>query len=329
MKSFKNYISESRMTTVGEITAAIAGHKKAGEILNPTYQDLGSQARRIFGSDTRHVQELMLKHFHAGDKTPELNDLYYSWPSDSFASLNKAAKLLAKVKNPKHKDVVTAGNEVVKKWIPIATDLKDLKGKVVKITQKRAEAKVVAASNMSRKFADSSSLIKIFESHMQEYIDMAKKRSEEFIKAKLDILKKHDMNLDKVAPRPNSRTMGASEYKSAQAKRDLYRSFVKPVSDTHRSGDPYIVKANQVLIDRYIELNVKGAEDAYRKFMGKMIEKIGKPVVDAKMTGNIWTNATLHVTTDDGEEQVWSTQMIINFSKYQTMFNQFPSRRKK
>jgi hypothetical protein len=101
------------------------------------------------------------------------------------------------------------------------------------------------------------------------------------------------------------------------------------VSDSDRAGDPYIVKANQVMIDRYIELNVKGAEDAYKNFMGKMIEKIGKPVVDAKMTGNIWTNATLHVTTDDGEEQVWSTQMIINFSKYQTMFNQFPSRRKK
>lgn len=43
MKSFKSYIAEARMTTVGEITAAIAGHKKAGEILNPEYQDLGSQ----------------------------------------------------------------------------------------------------------------------------------------------------------------------------------------------------------------------------------------------------------------------------------------------
>jgi hypothetical protein len=71
----------------------------------------------------------------------------------------------------------------------------------------------------------------------------------------------------------------------------------------------------------------KGAEDAYRDFMEKMIQKIGKPVVDATMTGSIWTNAVLHVTTDDGEEQSWKTQMILNFSKYQKMFNQFPSRR--
>jgi hypothetical protein len=153
MKTYAKFIAEARMTTVGEITAAIAGHKKAGEILNPEYQDLGSQARRVFGGDTRHVSDLMLKHFRDGDKTPELNDLYYSWPSDSFASLNKAAKLLAKVKDPKHKNVVTAGNEVVKKWQPIATDLKDLKGKVVKVTQKRAEAKAAAEKAAAEKAA--------------------------------------------------------------------------------------------------------------------------------------------------------------------------------
>jgi hypothetical protein len=328
MKSFKRYITEARMTTVGEITAAIAGHKRAGEILNPEYQDLGSQARRVFGGDTRHVSDLMLKHFRDGDKTPELNDLYYSWPSDSFASLNKAAKLLAKVKDPKHKDVVAAGNELVKKWLPIAADLKDLKGKVVKATQKRAEAKQAAATVMSDKKASSAPLIKIFESHMNEYIAMAEKRAKDFVDDKLETLKKHGMDLNKVAPAPNSR-MGQSEYKTAQAKRDLYRSITKSTKDSIRQGEPDIREPNKAMIDRYIEMNKKGAEDAYRNFMEKMIQKIGKPVVDAKMRGNIWTNAILTVTTDDNEEQVWHTQMILNFSKYQKMFNQFPSRRKK
>jgi len=329
MKTFKSYIAEARMTTVGEITAAIAGHKKAREILNPVYQDLGGQARRVFGGDTRHVQELILKHFHSGDKTPELNDLYYSWPSDSFASLNKAAKLLAKVKDPKHKDVIAAGNQVVKTWAPIAADLKTLKGMVVKVTQKRAEAKQAAAKVMSGKKASSAPLIKIFESHMNEYIAMAEKRAKDFVHDKLETLKKHGMDLDKVAPPPNSRTMGASEYKTAQAKRDLYRSITKSTKSMLSRGEPDIREPNQVMIDRYIEMNKRGAEDAYRNFMEKMIQKIGKPVVDAKMTGNIWTNAVLTVTTDDNEEQVWHTQMILNFSKYQKMFNQFPSRRKK
>lgn len=327
MRKFSSFITEARMTTVGEITAAIATHKKAGEILNPEYQDLGSQARRIFGGDTGHARDLMLKHFHAGDKTPELNDLYYSWPHDSFASLNKAAKLLAKIKDPKYKDVITAGNQLVKTWQPIAADLKDLKGKVVKVTQKRAEVKQAAAKVMSDKKASSAPLIKIFESHMNEYIAMAEKRAKEFVNDRLETLKKHGWDLNKVAPPPNSRTMGASEYKTAQAKRDVYRSITKSTQTSLRSGEPDIREPNTVMIDRYVEMNKRGAEDAYRNFMEKMIQKIGKSVVDAKMTGNIWTNAVLHVTTEDGEEQSWKTQMILNFSKYQKMFNQFPSRR--
>jgi hypothetical protein len=317
------------MTTLGEITSAIAKHMKAGEILNPEYQDLSSQARRIFGGDTNHAREVMLKHMHAGDRSAELTDLYYSWPHDSFASLNKAAKLLAKIKDPKLKDVVTVGNQVVKNWTPVVADLKDLKGKVVKVTQKRAEAKQAAEKVMSKKKADSSALIKIFESHMHEYIAMAEKRAKDFVNDRLEVLKKHGMDLDKVAPPPNSRTMGASEYKTAQAKRDLYRSITKSTNSALGRGEPDIREPNKAMIDRYIEMNKQGAEDAYRNFMEKMIQKIGKPVVDAKMTGNIWTNAVLTVTTDDNEEQVWHTQMILNFSKYQKMFNQFPSRRKK
>jgi hypothetical protein len=328
MKNFSSFVTEARMTTVGEITAAIASHKKAGEILNPVYQDLGNQARRIFGSDTNHARSVMLKHMHAEYRPQELVDLYYGWPHDSFASLNKAAKILAKVKDPKLKDVITAGNQVVKTWTPIAADLKTLKGKVVKTSQKRAEVKAAAEKVMSGKKASSAPLIKIFESHMNEYIAMAEKRAKDFVNDRLEVLKKHGMDLDKVAPYPSSRTMSASEYKTAQAKRDLYRSITKSTKSSLSRGEPDIREPNKVMIDRYIEMNKQGAEDAYRNFMEKMIQKIGKPVVDAKMTGNIWTNAVLTVTTDDNEKQVWHTQMILNFSKYQKMFNQFPSRRK-
>lgn len=328
MKSFGSFITENRMTTLGDVTSAIAQHKKAGEILNPVYKDLYDSARRIFSRDADHVREIILKHFRTGDKTPELNDLYYDWPHDSFVSLNKAGRGLAKLKDAKFKDVVTAGNEVVKKWSPVAADLKELKGKIVKTTQKRAEAKAEAEKVMAKKKGDSKALIKIFEDHMKEYVAMARKRAEEFVKDRLEVLKNADWDLDKVAPAANSR-MSREQYMTAQNKRQLYHSITKAVNDNPRRGEPYIVKPNQPMIDRYVEMNEKGAEEAYRNFMEKMVQKIGKPVVDAKMTGNIWTNTTLHVTTDDGEEQVWNTKMILNFSKYQKMFNQFPSRRKK
>ena len=328
MKSFKSYITEARMTTTGEITDAIAKYKKAGEIMNQDYIELNSRARGIFSNDTHHVNELILKHIRAGDKTPELNDLYYDWPSDSFVSLNKAGRQLAKLKDPKFKDVVSAGNEVVKKWAPIAAELKELKGKIVKATQKRAEAKAAAEKVLEKKKGDSKALIKIFDAHMKEYVAMAEKRAKEFINDKLDMLKKHDWDLNKLAPRPRS-NMSREDYKQAENKRSLYTSITKATGSTSYLSGPDIREPNKAMIDRYIEMNKKGAEEAYQNFMHKMMQKIGKPVVDAKMTGNIWTNAILTVTTNDGEEQVWHTQMILNFSKYQKMFNQFPSRRKK
>lgn len=49
-------------------------------------------------------------------------------------------------------------------------------------------------------------------------------------------------------------------------------------------------------------------------------------MIEADMTGNPWHGSTLHVTCVDGEKQSWNTQMIINQSKYQKLFNQFPSR---
>ena len=162
---------------------------------------------------------------------------------------------------------------------------------------------------------------------MQEYKDMAEKRAREFINDKLEALKKVGWDINKVAPRPNSNYGYGSDYKTASAKRSLYTSIT--ISKSQRIGAPDIVEPNRPAIERYVKMNVQSAEDAYRGFMAKMIQKIGKPVVDAKMTGNIWTNAVLTVTTNDGEQQVWNTNMIINFSKYQTMFNQFPSRRKK
>lgn len=335
MKSFKNYIRESRMTTHDEIVRAIAAYKNAGEILNPAYKELFDQAKRIMRAGWRFSNKpdslLDLVRSEQDDRDPDLNDLYYT-SFDGFVSHGKIEKLVTKLEKknkPQYKTALKDVREYLKDWKPVGEDLKALKSKVVKVTQKRAEAKTAATATLQRKFADSSSLIKIFESHLQEYKNMAKTRATEFINDKLKVLKKAGYDLNKVAPRPNSRTMPASEYKSAQAKRGLYTSITKSKVVSYKLDAVDIVEINHVMVDRYIEQAVKGAEESYHGFMAKMIQKIGKPVINAKMAGNIWTNAVLTVTTDDGEEQVWNTKMIINFSKYQTMFNQFPSRRKK
>ena len=341
MKTFNQFIAESyvRMRTLQEIVAAIAVHKKAGEIVNPVYQDLVNQAKRVFRSDAEQGRDMILSVMHAGDaagepRDPDITDLYYAWPNDSFQGLGKFEKTLLKVEKMNKKKgmqtVIKVGKELIADWKPVAEDLKMLKGKVVKITAKREQAKQAAAKEMGAKFNDSSSLIKVLESHLDEYKAMAKQRAEEFVKNKLDYLKKHDWDLVKAAPYPRFGGYNA-EYKMAQSQRSLYTSITKSKGNSYssRPGDPEFREPDQQKIDRYVSNSVKDAEASYREFMQKMITKIGKPVVNAKMAGNIWTNAVLTVTTNDGEEQVWNTKMILNFSKYQKMFNQFPSRRKK
>lgn len=336
MKTFAEFVTESlgRMTTHGEIVHAIGGYKKAGEIMNPVYQDLGSQARRVFGKETEIGRNMILKVMHADDGAQnhdeDINDLYFAWPHDSFQGLGKFEKILLKVEKanrPNMGPVIQAGKDVVANWKPVAEDIKALKDKVVKMTTKHAQAREVAAKDMSTKFADSSSLIKVLESHLGEYKAAAHQRAVEFIKSKLDFLMKHDWDLNKAVPRHTGHY--GADYKMTESQRSLYRSITRTKSASVRVGEPDIREPDQHMIDRYVRVSVEGAENSYREFMHKMITKIGKPVVDAKMIGNIWTNAVLTVTTNDGEEQVWNTKMILNFSKYQTMFNQFPSRRKK
>jgi hypothetical protein len=328
MRSFKTFITERvRYNTYEEIKDAVDAYKKAGEILNPVYIDLVSQAKRVMNTKQMAKPDSILDLLRDHRDDADLSELYYT-SFDGFTSHNKIEKLVAKLekkKVPAYSKMIKDVKEYLKAWKPIGEDLKALKSKVVKVTQKRAEAKAVATTALERKFADSSSLIKIFESHMQEYKDMAEKRAREFIKERLDFLKKHDMDLDKAVPR----TKNYNDYKTVEAKRAVYRSITKAKDDNVRIGKGDVRVPHPEMIERYVKMNVQAAEDAYRGFMEKMIQKIGKPVVKATMTGNIWTNATLRVTTNDNEEQVWNTNMIINFSKYQTMFNQFPSRRKK
>lgn len=331
MKTFKSYITEARMDH-DAIVKAIAAYKHAGEILNPRFNELKSAisyAMRYGGNLGSKPNGLLeLSRENRGDTYDEdLDNLYYT-SFDSLASIGKIEKLAAKLhkkNNPKYKAMLKNVDEFVKAWKPVAADMKFLKTKIVKATQKRAEAKLAMNDAMAKKFADSSSLIRIFESHMDEYKQRTADEAKAFVKRLLDNLKKDGWDLDKIAPL----SFGRSDYRMMRNKRDLYQMITKASKSSYGRGEPHIVQPDRAKINRYVEMNVQGAEDSYRGFMEKMIQKIGKPVIDATMTGNIWTNATLTVTTDDGEQQVWSTKMIVNFSKYNKMFNQFPSRRKK
>jgi hypothetical protein len=334
MLSFSKFLTEStRILTKNGLEDAIASYKKDGEILNPEFINLKNDASRIFGKDENAVRDEILKIMHRSDRDnrdPHLNDIYYDLPHDSLRGLGKLQKTILKVEkdNPNQDTlkIIQSCNTLIHNWKGIAADIVMLKDKVVKVTQKREEAKAVKAKEIQSQFADSSSLIKIFESHMEEYKAMAAKRATEFVNMKLKELEKHGWDLNKVAPAPKS-SYGGTAYKTAQQVRSLYLNFTKSKNEgSYRlPGTEDIRVKDKQAIDRYIKASVDGAEVSYRKFMHKMITKIGKPVVHAEMIGNIWTNAILTVKTNDGESQRWKTKMIINFSRYNLMFNQFPT----
>lgn len=335
MKSFRSFVTEHvRMTTRQEIATAVAIHKKAGEIVNPVYVDLKSQAGRVFGKEEEVVRKAVLAIMHRGEREnrdPALNDIYWDLPGDQLRSLGKLEKTLKKIKPEGDvKAIVKQCEKLIADWKGIQADLVDLKGKVVKITQKREEAKAVKAKETAAKFADSSSLIKIFESHLNEYKDMAHKRAKEFLDTKITDLKNHGWDLNKIAPRPSYNSQSRTEYQAMMQQRSLFLQITKPKNASTKVGDPTDIRVlNKAGVDHYINAAVVSAEAAYRSFMHKMITKIGKPVVEAEMSGNIWTNAILTVKTNDGETQRWKTKMILNFSKYQLMFNQFPTTKMK
>lgn len=330
MRRFKTFVLEStqRYTSVRDIENAISSHIKNTEILNPVFKDLVTQAKRVFANDARVGRDLVLGNTRNNRDDNDISELYYAWPTDSFSGLKKFSKLLEKIKNKsQYKQTYIAGKKLLSIWQPIADDLNKLKGMTVKVAQKRAEQKQKDQIIQQKKYSDASILLKIFEVHHNEYIKRAEQQAQEFIKQRLDVLKKADWDLNKVAPVPNSR-LSREEYMKAKHKRDLYTSITTAKNNSRRPGDPDTREPKQSMIARYIDNAKKEADESYRSFIQKMINKIGKPVIDAKLTGNIWTNATLTVTTNDGETQVWQTRMIINFSKYQRMFNQFPTRRK-
>ena len=333
MIKFSQYLSEA-VASAEQVMKDVEQYKKADEILNPDYKRLTDNVKRAFEADSRSVKSTIMDEFNSPENKADedVSDVYYSWPWDSISSITSFEKKVAKIeKKPWAKKIVKTAKELIAKWKQTAVDLKDMKSKVVKVSAKRDQAKQAAAIASKKKADDSSTLIKLLESHMEEYKEVARKKSAEFVQSMLDRLEKAGWDLNKIAPRPST-GVGKAAYMAASAKRQLYDTITTPATKSRfipHGNDPDIRVTNKQAVDRYIENDVQTAEDNYREFIHKMVEKIGKPVVKAKLTGSIWTSALLTVETNDGEEQVWDTQVIINFSKYQKMFNQFPTRRKK
>ena len=161
------------------------------------------------------------------------------------------------------------------------------------------------------------------EAAVEHAVDRANKLIES-IKAELISA---EMNLDMVAPMPNSK-MSREEYKQTMARYQFVNNITeRPV--TRRVSEARIALGfNQEGIDRFIEAIKIDAASEFDAYVAKLEAKVGDCVA-ATVDGNLWNESILIVTKADGAVERWKTQMIINISSLGKLFNQFPTRKLK
>lgn len=253
-----------------------------------------------------------------------MGDLAYDIPRSirDVTALKNKLKKVKSTSGQKH-PFFKALSEYYEKRIGLAEKMNELKTKVVKVSVKRAQKKAETEKVYKQTFNDSTTLVKVLEQHIEEYVARAEKMATGQWNYLMSELNENDWDITKVAPRPKP-TMGREAYKAAQSKNSLFMSITDDADDGQNRG---LRKNSPAKKKEFIERAMKASRESYMAWVRKMIEKIGGAVKSAKMVGSPWTGATLGIVKQDGETQTWNAKMIINRSKYNTLFNQFPTRR--
>lgn len=134
------------------------------------------------------------------------------------------------------------------------------------------------------------------------------------------------MDAEKYAPYPKG-SMNKTDYRRGKANYDRVRCYFTGTSGRRTFHGPNIVAENPDAEPRLRATAVAAANNEVDSYLWKMAAKIGKVITEAKTNGNIWDFAYLDVVCEDGEEQRWKTQCILNRSVYNKVFNQWPTRR--
>jgi hypothetical protein len=308
MLSFKQFIIEEerdrygrRVEPLDAIHADLDHHIANGEIVKPEFNRIKERVNmRVGEHDGDKLRDVHL----AGLRDPVSTDIYYNVPygAHQLKSFEKKIK-----KMDQTHPMVQAANQYVEQLKPMCDKLEQLKGMVVTTAKKREEKKRAEVQQMQKRFSDSSSLISVLTQHKDAFVENAKKQAGEMHDEKRQEIERAG-GLDNIAPRPDYKRMGHIGYKQARAKRARYEYFDRTPRENH------------------VESEGKAADASYMAWVDKMTQKIGKPVEHAEMQGSPW-NSHITIRAKDGEEQRWNTQMIINRSKYNNLFHQFPSRR--
>lgn len=304
-------------------------HEAAGEIDAPTYASLKYHVDRAIDRTSRVISEEHLYGKGVGiyalsDKkawTDLVGSAHPVYARDVLSLGNK----LAKVKDEHlkahafYKDCAT----YVERYRNTAQRLVDLKEKIVSTKQRRATAKDAAAVARVQTFKEYATLVVVLEQHLEAYVAKAGQLAGMQYDHYMAALEKNGWSIDVTAPRPG-KGVDHHVYMATMQYRGMLISLTEPVD-----AAKIIRKPSAEFRAEFVERAKVAAHADYMAWIFKMIQKIGQHVDAATMVGDPWERSTITVMTRDGGRQVWHTQMIINYSKYNEAFNQFPSRRVK
>lgn len=235
-------------------------------------------------------------------------DLYWDAPH-GLSEINKAEKTATKSPDGEFKRAIL---DLVNTYKPLKDKLDQLKPLIVTATQQREVVKTQKADQRRAEEGSAEALVTALKENKTQYVEEARKRGLRFITNSQRKIEDKG-GVDSFAPDPD-RGMARSNPEAYTKARKL------------RGWAEMIMSQNP---DQFAEKEAKAAGDSYDAWVYKLVQKIGKPVTGANVSGDPWSGSTITVTTNDGEQQRWKTQMIINTSKLGKQFNQFPTRRMK
>jgi len=315
----------------GELEALerdIARHLKAGEIDKPAYERIKYQADRAIERTSNVIAEVHL--WGKGGALYEIARDDTHW-----------CALLGAIPLHYARDVLSLGNKLSKvkaeelkghafykdcaayhgRYKDVAAKVLKLKDKIVTATKRREQKKDAAEQMRKAVFIEHKTLVVVLQEHLDAYVTKAGKMAARSFASWMEEMAAVEWDINRVAPEPAlTETDKASRYKARR--RAFLLSITDPVPDKWPLRKESLKKKAE-----YVARAKDAAHDSYMEWIYKMIQKIGQPVTAAEMHGNPWINSTITVTCRDRSKQVWHTKMIINRSKYNYPFNQFPSRR--
>lgn len=267
---------------------------------------VNDETRVIFGENRDRWQKHAL-----------LNELYYAMPafSQTAGYVKRAEKLFA------------AEPELAARLRPLVQGVVDAGTAVAAAKQAHDEFKAQrqAERDAKKAYRGDMNLVKAMALPRAEYRERAVEFINEWVVTVSNNLAKANWDLNAAYPFPGREDHGFKAAQMSENRRLADKFFTY---EGRYSSVGFLKAVRREDIQKIVsDMADKMTEQYFDGYIIKLSGKIGKPVKHAKLEGSLWSNSTLRVNCEDGEQQVWHTKCIFNRSVLGKVFNQWPTRR--